>query len=135
MNLHGAKGNFGWATFSWVKLLRLAERYGWQPAATTLSDSDLAWMPGGKWNGNYATNDNQIVSAADAQALGAALELALQDIPSDDVIATHRDPSGGIRILPELPQISDPDWFCGAESKAYIREFISFCRAGSFEIR
>jgi hypothetical protein len=134
MHLHNASGDFGWDSISWVKLLRLAERYGWRPAGTTIPDSELKWMPDGKWNGNYTTNDGQTVTAADAHALGAALDRAVQDIPSEDVIAQHRAPSGGIRILPGPPDISDLDWFCGPETKASIRKFISFCYDGEFHI-
>src|SRR5206468_127549 len=93
MNLHSATSDFGWDTFSWVKLLRLAEHYGWRPSGTTLPNSELAWMPGGRWNGNYTTNDGQTVTTADANALASALEKAVQDIPSDDTIAHYRTPS------------------------------------------
>jgi hypothetical protein len=134
MHLHGVKGDFGWNAFSWIKLLRLAQNYGWQPAGTTISAAELKSMPNGKWDGNYTTNDRQIVSAADAKALASALDRAIKDIPSDDVIAQYRAPSGGIQILPNPPEISDLDWFCGAESKAEIREFISFCNRGEFQI-
>lgn len=134
IHLHNARGDFHWDSFSWAKLLRLAESYGWRPAGTTLPQSEIRWMPEGRWNGNYATNDRQTVAAADAQALAAALERAVRDIPSEDVIAQHRAPSGGIQILPNPPVISDIDWFCGFEGKARIREFISYCNAGEFQI-
>jgi hypothetical protein len=134
MHLHSARGDFGWDSFSWQKLLRLAERYGWHPAGTTVSQEELKWMPDGKWNGGYTTNDGQIVIAADARNLAEALERAVRDIPTEDVIAQHRAPSGGIQILPNPPAISDLDWFCGNETKAKIREFISYCSAGEFQI-
>ena len=59
MNLNSAVGDFFWYTFSWAKLLRLAERYGWEPAGTTIPDSELKWMPDGRWNGDTfeITND------------------------------------------------------------------------------
>ena len=134
MSLQGVAGDFWWDTFSWVKLLRVAGRYGWRPAGTTLSHSDLADMPGGRWDGNYTTNDGQIVTAEDARALAVALERAVQDVPSRDVIAHHREPSGGIRMAPNPPDIDDLDWFCGPEPKAKIRAFISYCYAGEFHI-
>jgi len=134
MHLHSATGDFVWDSFSWIKLLRLAERYGWRPVGTKISSSELKWMPNGEWDGNYTTNDGQSVMQADARALAAALEQAAQDIPSEDVIAKHRAPSGGIRILPDPPKIDDLDWFCGHDSKAKVQEFISFCHAGEFQI-
>ena len=91
-------------------------------------------MPDGKWDGGYTTNDGQTVLAADARRLADALTLAVRDIPSEDVIAQHRAPSGGIQILPNPPTISDLDWFCGDQAKARIREFISYCYAGEFHI-
>ena len=134
MNLHSERGDFGWDVFSWQKLLRLAERYGWRPAGTTLSEAELKWMPDGRWNGNYTTNDGQTVSASDARSLGDALNCAVRDIPSEDVIAQHRAASGGIQILPNPPAISDLDWFCGDQTRAKIREFISYCYSGEFQI-
>lgn len=134
MHLHSARGEFWWDSFSWVKLLRLAEHYGWRPEGTTISESELRWMPDGRWDGNYTTNDGQTIAAADARRLAEALEQALRDVPSEDVIAQHRDRSGGIQIFPNPPVISDLDWFCGSETKAKIREFISYCYAGEFQI-
>ena len=134
MHLNSAKGDFGWDSFSWQKLLRLAEQYGWRPAGTTLPREELKWMPGGKWDGRYTSNDGQAVTAADARNLAEALDRALRDIPSEDVIAQYRAPSGGIQILPNPPAISDLDWFCGNETRARIREFISYCYAGEFRI-
>lgn len=134
MHLHSTKGDFTWDSFSWVKLIRLAEHYGWQPADTTIPESELKWMPNGQWNGNYTTNDGQTVTLADARSLAAALDRAVRDIPSENVIAQYREPSGGIQILPNPPNISDLDWFCGPETKDRIREFVSFCYAGEFQI-
>jgi hypothetical protein len=134
MHLHSARGDFGWDIFSWQKLLRLAERYGWRPAGTTLSEEEMKWMPNGRWDGSYTTNDGQTVVAADALSLAEALDRAVLDIPSEDVIARHRAPSGGIQILPDPPAIDDLDWFCGEETKGKIREFISYCYAGEFQI-
>ena len=91
-------------------------------------------MPNGRWDGGYTTNDGQTVVAADARSLAEALERAVSDIPSADVIAQHRAPSGGIQIFPNPPAIDDLDWFCGDETKARIREFISYCYAGEFQI-
>jgi len=134
MHLHSARGDFGWDVFSRQKLLRLAERYGWKPAGTTLSEAELKWMPDGKWDGNYTTNGGQTVAPTDARSLAEALDRAVRDIPSQDVIAQHRAPSGGIQILPNPPAISDLHWFCGDETKAKIREFIAYCYAGEFQI-
>jgi hypothetical protein len=34
MDLSGPAGDFWWDVFSWHKLLRIAQQYGWQPAGT-----------------------------------------------------------------------------------------------------
>jgi hypothetical protein len=134
MLLHSVRGDFGWDVFSWQKLLRLAESYGWRPAGTTLPEAELKWMPDGRWDGSYTSNDGQTVVAADARSLAEALDRAVRDIPSEDVIAQHRAPSGGIQIFPNPPAISDRDWFCTDDTKTRIREFISFCYGGEFQI-
>ncbi len=134
MDLSGPTGDFGWDYFSWHKLLRVAERFGWQPAGTVLSPEELGHMPDGQWDGGYTSNDNQIVTAADAERLAAALERALPDIPDADVLAPVRTERGGVVIAPDGPNVDDLDWFCGTESKDYIRAFIGYCRAGAFSI-
>ncbi|MDP9439435.1 MAG: hypothetical protein M3P49_11945 [Actinomycetota bacterium] len=79
---------------SWVELLELAEEYGWQPAGTEL----VGWDPVGPmtspdypdaalieqiesvfWGGNYTSNDGQLVTARDADAIADALERAFAD--------------------------------------------------------
>lgn len=81
----------------WAKLLELAYEYGWQPAGTELgglesvddtADDDpfhhaaLAEQNGG-WNGTYTSNDGQLITAEDANAIAEALERALNDSPDN----------------------------------------------------
>lgn len=75
---------------SWSALLRLAERYGWQAAGTTLykyeCDDDeencvRTDVVDHEWNGTYFSNDGQVVGSEDASNLANALEKALPDIP------------------------------------------------------
>ena len=45
---------------------------------------------------SWRTNDHQLVSAADAEQLAAALERALPEIPNADILLPHRtEDSGG----------------------------------------
>jgi hypothetical protein len=134
MDLSGPAGDFSWDVFSWHKLLRMAERYGWQSAGTHLSEDLLQDMPDGVWHGGYTSNDGQSVIASDADQLAGALERALPDIPDADVLAPHRIGQGEIVLAPDGPEIDDVDWFCGVECKNRIREFIRYCRAGEFTI-
>ncbi len=134
VDLSGEGGDFGWDTFSWARLLRLAERYGWRPAGTLMPADELQYFTDGRWDGGYLTNDDQVVTAEDAGGLADALDVAVRDIPDDDVLAPYREEGGGIRIAPDPPEIDDRDWFCGSESKEYIRAFIGYCCAGAFRI-
>jgi hypothetical protein len=129
------KSSFWCQQWRWPKLLRLAEAHGWQPQGTSQPPEDAIHFPGGRWDpSSYTSNDGQIVSAADARALANALELALPNIPDHDALAKYRRPDGGIGIAPTPPPASDADWFSGAEAKAYVTEFIAFCRQGTFRV-
>jgi hypothetical protein len=80
------------------------------------------------------TNDYQLVTAADAAALADALERALPDIPNE---SAWSGPPGGIRVLPDgttedLPEPNALQYWAG--NKAYLQEFIAYCRAGAFAI-
>src|SRR5262245_6834830 len=71
-------------TFSrqfWVKALELAELYGWQPLGTQPPLEHDFHELNAEWDGNYLTNDGQIIKAQDALSLAYALEIALSDIP------------------------------------------------------
>jgi hypothetical protein len=126
--------HYGWSQWIWPKLLRLAQAHGWKPLGTSQPDEELVHFPNHRWDrSNYTTNDGQIVSAEDAQALSNALEAALRQIPEHDALAKFRTADGGIPILPQAPSASDEDWFSG-ETKAPLVEFIAFCRHGSFRI-
>src|SRR4051794_15663787 len=128
MDLTGAGGEFSWDVFSWGRLLRLAEKYGWQPAGTQMFVEEIPFLIDRHWHGGYDSNDYQIVGEEDARNLADALERAIPDIPEEDVLSPIREESGGIRIAPDPPEVSDRDWFCGAESKTYLQDFIRYCR-------
>src|SRR5262249_46886215 len=82
-------GDCHFSTAEWVRVLTLAEAYGWQPAGTELAYieyPDGTVESGDDWDGNYWTNDLQQVTVADAAALAAALRRALPDIPDHDAL-------------------------------------------------
>ena len=64
----------------WTALLQLAHDYGWKPQGTTASSRCLE-ASDRVWNGNYTSNDGQIVEAEDARAMAEALRRALRDFP------------------------------------------------------
>jgi hypothetical protein len=143
-------------TFSrqfWSKALELARLYGWKPLGTrSPSNLDLYELCA-EWDGRYLTNDGQTVEAEDARSLAAALERALDDIPNETV---PTDWNAMVRLEDDLPEWLSPaerefieeelqeglldvmginplELFAGAE-KRHLKQFIRFCRLGSFEI-
>jgi len=144
-------------TFSsqfWAKALELAQSYGWQPGGT-LPPSHLDFYElEAEWDGRYFTNDGQTVKAEDAFSLAAALERSLEDISNDNLPI---DWSSMFQQDDDLPEWLSPDerefieeelqdglldilganpceYFAGDE-KRHLKEFIRFCRLGSFEIQ
>lgn len=122
-----------WEQWRWPKLLRLAEAHSWRPQGTSQPPEEQADYPGGRWDGNYLSNDCQTVAAEDAAALADALERALPHVPDHDALARYALPSGGIEITPNHPPAPDADWFSGG-NKPLLREFIEFCRRAAFRI-
>ena len=70
----------------WPVVLKLAQSYGWKPEGTQGPDYDDPNLKmSDDWDGNYLTNDGQIVTDDDAAALADALESALPDIPDHEI--------------------------------------------------
>ena len=144
-------------TFSrqfWAKALELAQVYGWKPQGTRPPSQIDFYDICAEWDGRYLTNDGQTVKAEDARWLAAALEQALNDIP-DEAIPT--DWNSIFQSEDDLPEWLSPEerefieeelqdglldiigmnpleYFAGRE-KQHLKEFIRFCRLGSFEIQ
>lgn len=143
-------------TFSrqfWSKALELAGMHGWKPMGTRPPSQIDFYKLGAEWDGGYLTNDGQIVKAEDAFSLAAALERSLDDIPGDNI---PMDWKSMFRPEDDLPEWLSPEerdiieeglqdglldvmgmnpfeYFAGDE-KRLLKEFIRFCRLGSFEI-
>jgi hypothetical protein len=84
----------------WGHVLGVAQWYVWRPQGTRHSAS--------VWDGNYRTNDGQVVTATDATALASALDRSLAAV--SDI--TVREP----------------------EYVRWIQELITLCRLGEFRI-
>ena len=143
-------------TFSrqfWAKALELARSYGWQPKGTRPpADLDLYEL-NVEWLGTYLTNDGQIVRAEDAFLLAGALEKALDHIADanpkmqwnpalwrEDDLPEWLSPDEQTMIEDELQDslldmmgVNPLEFFAGNE-KRDLKQFIRFCRLGSFEI-
>lgn len=143
-------------TFSrqfWTKALELAKLYGWKPVGTRPPSHLDFYQIGAEWDGGYLTNDGQTVKAEDAHALAAALHRSLEDIPDENIPV---DWASLFRQENDLPEWLSPEeqglieeelqdglldimgmspltYFAGDE-KNHLKEFIRFCRLGSFEI-
>jgi len=157
-DLRGPGGYMKFNVSGWQTILNLARQYGWQPAGTLANvpylkmraenaeDPEVAenaeavvseWVE--KWAGNYFVNAYQEVTDDDAAALGAALERALVDFPTNDALAD---------ILTSTPE--PPPWMAAADRELAqegtllvvppswdiddLRQFVDFCKAGGFWI-
>jgi hypothetical protein len=85
--------------------------------------------------GAYFENSGYRITAEDARALADALEQALPDVPDHDALEhkTFTHPAEpGVRLLNIQTPVNPFEWFSG--KKDLLRDFIDFCRQGSFEI-
>lgn len=143
-------------TFSrqfWAKALELAESYGWTPMGTHPPSHLDFYQLGAEWDGRYFTNDGQTVKAEDARSLATALEHALDDIrddnpspdwnsmfQSEDDLPEWLSPEERAMIEEELQDGlldilgTNPLAYFAGDEKRHLKEFIRFCRLGSFEI-
>ena len=143
-------------TFSsqfWTKALELARGYGWQSKGTRPPSHLNFHELNADWHGTYLTNDGQLVKAEDAFLLAAALEKSLDHIADTNI---QIDWNLEYIVEDDLPEWLSPDeramieealqdglldmvgvnpleFFAGDE-KRHLKEFIRFCRLGSFEI-
>jgi hypothetical protein len=115
MDLSGTGGYFRWTDSGWAEILDLGEEFGWVPIGTGPPRGQLK----ADWPAEvYDSNDGQRFYARDAQALAEALERAMAAIP--------------VRKQPKRGQMKSR--YFTPEEAANIREFIAFCRAGSFRL-
>ncbi len=79
-NRHGQ--SFRFTIFSWADMLDLAMSHGWKAQGTQPwepeDEDDCSWSGGdpATWDGSYATNDGQVVTASDSHNLADVLERA-----------------------------------------------------------
>jgi hypothetical protein len=119
-------------------VLELALEHGWKPAGTVCDQSlyarfGIGYVPdvevhyGINWDGNYTSNNGEMVTAEDAQALGDALERAL---PS---LSTREVPAFVTMGILGFGTVEDHKTFLAEEVEG-LKRFIAFCRKGAFSI-
>ena len=142
MDLEGPGRYFRWTNLGWYDLLELAKEFGWVPIGTGPPRGTLKaqWQHGRHPSDlDYYGNGGQRVYARDAAALANALERALA--------ATPKGAARRRRYRDALPQDYVGAMLTGSrqpkrvlvrdlrvEDSRSIRQFIRFCRAGSFRV-
>ena len=129
-NLSGKGAYFCFSGRGWLWALEIARANGWKPAGTkppdgsvpTFFEYDIStqWDPE-----DYFSNGGQRVTARDAKALAAAIERALDDAEKR---VSKRKPRSK-----SAPRPKHKMKFTSEEAKR-LREFVTFCRKGSFYI-
>lgn len=125
----------------WDLMLYLTEKHGWKPQGTVMDLETLSWWGEDleedetpeeleerkkkyveDWDGDYSCNAGQRVTEEDACNMADALEKALEN---DDIFVDCEQCIVG--KLTKTPFMID-------HRKAFIKDFIDFCRLGSFQI-
>ena len=137
MDLSGSGGYFRWTNSGWADVLELGEAFGWVPAGTGPPRGTLK----SDWEGgSYFGNAGQRFYARDARALADALEQALAAISAKESPVRSRAARATDYLEAELTGRKAPRQGrvavrkYSADDISYLREFIEFCRAGSFRI-
>jgi len=124
---------------AWDDILELAERYGWNPTRT----GPPRRIKAVEWCGSYYSSDGQRVYARDAAEIAAALSLFLAGEPPfaepspnpnrnrlrGVVSAVSQEVGSTPNVTGGLPADS---WLLDESGQQYLREFVAFCKRGSF---
>ncbi len=150
MDLYRGKDYFRCNTLAWHALLEAAMTYGWEPMGTGPCRGYLKK----DWDGScaYWGNDGQLFYARDAKNLATALEIFLTTPEAPQLRRTKRQREvlsagrGVARFVQSLVNtFSKPTRKSKAnqrnapqrltdDQRKYIKQFISYCRKGSFRI-
>jgi hypothetical protein len=134
-DLINEKGDrFEFCYSDWGFYLRLAVKFGWQPAGTEAPTGKFGWQPAGTeaWPGTYETSDGQRVSSVDAEALASALQRAMDDpewVESSREIARAR--AGAVRIAGSDYEVRAT---VRGDVMPFLRDMIAFFCKGRFRI-
>lgn len=101
----------------------------WKPKGTKPSKVTIDCGLEGDWDGNYFANMWQVVEDDDAKNIALALEKAFQDIPDKPNRKAHH-----LTRIGEGEKVSPLDYWNGKRSKAYVKQFIKYCKVGGFTL-
>jgi hypothetical protein len=163
MDLYRVTDNtyFRWSVDYWPAVLELALHYGWKPISARGEGPTECVC---EHVGSYCKNDGRIVTCEDAKAIATALEKALPEVPSEEVIAKKKmnpDLFAGVSFPDEFPRY-EIDRCLAASSggicmivggyftpevwqtlscfeklavvKPKLKDFVTYLRGGGFEI-
>ena len=129
---------FKFSNVTWAKILSLAKYYGWKSKGTV----DPWWKDepdAPDWRGCYTSNDGQWVTREDALNMANSLDRAIEEMDgtskkvSED-IAIDEDFKRAVLVTKELELFLGLSE-CSAKGdidKQMLKDFIQFCRKGSF---
>lgn len=112
----------------WLRALRLARLYGWEPQGTLVPIGPPPRAGGDRvprTRGCYCRCQGQFVERSDARALALALEKALPDIP---------DFEAGRPCAPYRRGMSLFELFSG-KRKECLRALVGYCQSDGFVIK
>ena len=142
---------------TWWAFSMLAVGGGWEPTGT----GPPRGVPAKTWPGAYLANDGQLLYAWDSRRLADTLEKV---IAAPSFSALHLDgsriqrwlhsPAGrrDLRVYRSFEKVmrllntsgsrkkkrhalnGNQPWFLGKDAKSCLRDFVKFCRGGSFRI-
>ena len=142
MALGRSNGDYFGVSYSlWSAMLELAERWGWRPAGTVLSEEGNP----ADWGGSYYSSDGQKCQDEDARGLAEALDRFLKggiqpesSVTDDEERKRLRQFLTGVMNHLDAPlchPINEADaWLDSADGREFVRKFIEFCRGGEFEL-
>lgn len=140
----GAGGKFVCGYIEWGMLIKFAYESGWRPLGTIEPDNweekrNADGTPARWFKNNYFSRFGQKITDEDALSIAVALENSLPDVPDHDAVS-HKVAAeiegaglGRMRMLRPGVRMNSFEFFSG-ESKAKLKQFVKFCRAGGFRI-
>ena len=142
---------------TWWVFIMLAMGCGWEPTGT----GPPRGVAAKKWPGGYFSNDGQLLYARDAKRLAHTIEkvIAAPSLSALQIdvsrasrwlrsragrqdLCVHRsfekfvrvvNASGSVKKKRRAPNNSRP-WLLSRNAKSSMRDFVKFCRGGSFRV-